>query len=57
MTEVKYASEIIFTKDAPYLALTGELWGVFCEDFGENWRCYYGIALYFLEGDINWINQ
>ena len=28
-TEVKYASEVIFTKDTPYLALTGELQGVF----------------------------
>ena len=33
-------------KDTPYLALTGELWGVFCEDFGENWPRYNGTALY-----------
>ena len=33
-------SEVELTKDAPYLALTGELWGVFCEDLDENWpRC------------------
>ena len=43
--EVKYASEVIFTKDTPYLALTGELWGVFCEDLGENWPRYKGTAL------------
>ena len=24
------------TTDIPYLTLTGELWGVYCEDFGEN---------------------
>ena len=36
MAEVKYTSEVRFTKDTPYLALTGELWGVFCEDLGEN---------------------
>ena len=29
MTEAKYASEVIITKDIPYLALTGELWAVF----------------------------
>ena len=47
MTEAKYASEVIFTKDTPYLALTGELWGVFCEDWGENWPRYNGTALYY----------
>ena len=25
--------------DTPYLALTGELWGVCCEDLGINWLC------------------
>ena len=30
----------------PYLALTGELWTVFCEDSGENWLRYNGTALY-----------
>ena len=25
----------VFTTDTPYLALTGELWDVYCEDF---WR-------------------
>ena len=33
MTEAKYASEVIFTKDTPYLVLTGELWGVICDDW------------------------
>ena len=33
-------SDFIITPDTPYLALTGELWGVYCEDLGENWlRC------------------
>ena len=45
MTEAKYASEVIFTKDTLYLALTDELWGVFCWDFGENWPRYNGTAL------------
>ena len=31
----------------PYLALTGELWGVYCEEFGEKWPRYNGTALYF----------
>ena len=30
----------------PYLALTGTLWGVFSEDFGENWPRFNGTALY-----------
>ena len=34
------------TKDTPYLTLTGELWGVFCEDLGENWSRFNGTALY-----------
>ena len=34
------------TIDTPYLALTGELWGVFCEDIGENGPHYNDTALY-----------
>ena len=33
-------------QDTPYLALKGELWGVFCEDFQENWPRYNSTALY-----------
>ena len=33
-------------KDTPYLALTGELWGVLCEDFRENFSRYNGSTLY-----------
>ena len=29
-----------------YLTLTGKLWGVCCEDLGENWPHYNGTALY-----------
>ena len=41
-------SELDFriTRDTPYLALTGEIWGVYCEDIGENWPRYNGIAPY-----------
>ena len=45
MAECK--SNIKLTKDTPYLTLTGELWGVFCEDFEENWPCYNDTALYY----------
>ena len=34
------------SQKTPYLALTGELWGVFCEDLAENWPRYHGKALY-----------
>ena len=32
----------------PYLALTGELWGVYCEDFGENWPHHNSTPLYYV---------
>ena len=46
MTEAKHKSEDTLTKEAPYLALTGKLWGVHCEDLGENWQHYNGTTLY-----------
>ena len=46
MTEAEYKSEFEHTKYTPYLALTGKLWGVFCEDFGGKWAHYNGTALY-----------
>ena len=51
VTAVEYKSKLEHTKrhpqkDTPYLALTGELWGVICEDFGEKWPRYNGSALY-----------
>ena len=49
MTVAEHKSNIRLTKGTPYLALTGELWGVFCEDFEENWPCY-STALY----SISW---
>ena len=45
MTVAKHVSDFNITTDTPHLALTGELWGVYCEDFGENWLCYNGIVL------------
>ena len=45
LTEADYKLEFEHTKDTPYLALAGELWGVFCEDFGENGPHYNGTAL------------
>ena len=35
----------VSTKYIPYLALTAELWDVFCENLGENWPRYNGTAL------------
>ena len=52
MTDVEYKSEFEYTKDTTYLAITGELWGVFCEDFGENWPRYNGTVLY-----IEYVNE
>ena len=47
MTEAENKSQFKPTKYTPCLALTGELWDVFCEDWGENWLHYNGTALYF----------
>ena len=35
------------TKDTPYLALTGELWCVFCKYLWENWLLYNDTALHY----------
>ena len=45
-TESEYQPIAIYKKDNPYLALTGELWVVFCEYLWENWPRYNGTALY-----------
>ena len=45
-TNAGYLSDPGSTKDTPYLALAGELWGVFCEYLGEKWPRYNGTALY-----------
>ena len=42
----EFKSDFKLTTDTPYLALTGELWGVYCEDLWENWLRYNGTALY-----------
>ena len=42
---VESESDIRITKNTPYLALTGELCGIYREDFGENWPRYTGTAL------------
>ena len=39
-----------------YLALTGELWSVYCEDFGEKLSRYNGTALYDVLTRIQWVN-
>ena len=47
MTVAECISNFNLTTDTPHLALTGELWGVYCEYFGENWLHYNSTALYF----------
>ena len=48
---VKLRSCFALANDAPYLALTGELWGVFREFFKEKWLRYIESALYMNLGD------
>ena len=40
MIAAERKSDLKLTTDTPYLALAAELWGVFCEDSGENWPRY-----------------
>ena len=53
MTVAESESDFRIIIDTPYLALTGELWGVYCEDLGENWPRYNGTALYFTENRLH----
>ena len=46
MTAVERKPDFKLTIDTTYLTLTGELWGVYCEDWGENWPRYNDTALY-----------
>ena len=46
MTDDEHESDFELTKDTPYFILIDELWGIYCEDLGENWICYEGIPLY-----------
>ena len=46
MTAAEPASDLKLATDTPYLALKGKLWGVCCEEIGENWQRYNGTALY-----------
>ena len=45
MTGAEYECKFEPAEDTPYLTLTGELWGVFCGDFGVNRSHYNGTAL------------
>ena len=46
MTSAQLKSVFKLTTDTPYLALTGEQWGVYYEGFEENWPHDNGTALY-----------
>ena len=37
-----------------HLTITGELWCVYCDDFGVNWPCYNGTALYLKVSCFAW---
>ena len=49
MTTSEHKSDNELTKDTPCLALTGEQWGVYCEDLLENRPRYNGSALYHVQ--------
>ena len=45
MTAAELIPNVKPTIATPYLALTGELWGVYQEAFEGNWPRYYGTTL------------
>ena len=49
VTAAERVSDFNLTTDTPHLALKGELWGVYCEEFEENWPCYKGTTLYTID--------
>ena len=55
MAEAENELDLKLTKHTPYLALAGELWVVYCENWGGNWTRYNGIALYLVMpcGDVD----
>ena len=46
MTAAQHQSGFQVTKDTPYLTLTGELCGIYCENCGQNWPCYNSTTLH-----------
>ena len=48
MTATESKWDFKHTIGTTYLTLTGELWGVYCEDFEENWPSYNSSALYYV---------
>ena len=52
LTNAPFCSDFVLTKDTPYLALTGEIWSVFCEYFSKKQPCYEGFLLYLLNVNI-----
>ena len=52
MTTAEHKSDFELTKYIPYLALLGELWDVFCENFWKKWLHYNGTALYLVMSTV-----
>ena len=56
MTATKHKPDFKLTTDAPYLALTDEIWGVYYENFEENWLRYNGTAMYLCQNVAIFLN-
>ena len=52
ITMAENESDIGITTNTPYLAFTGELWGVYCEHFGFNLPRNNGTAL-----QLEWLDK
>ena len=53
MTATEHKSHFKLTATTPYLALTGEPWGVYYENFEENWPRYNGTRLYLVIASLS----
>ena len=47
--DITYSNAMTAVEHKSDFPLTGELWGVCCEDLRENWSRYNGTALYIIE--------
>ena len=56
LSESEYQPDGGPTKDTPYLAIRGELWGLYCEYLWENWPPYNGTGLFGVTGS-KWVYE
>ena len=62
-TVAQSESHLRIATNIQYIALTGEIWGTYCDGLGEKWPCYNGTVEYFIflnsagAGVVPWNNH